>query len=336
MAKPKRILSGVKSSGELTLGNYLGAMKPWAKIQDEGHDSFYFVPDLHVLNMPYMQRNPAVINNLTYDTVAWLLAVGISPKKSTIFVQSHVPAHSELSWILENYVYFGELGRMTQFKDKSRKQGKDGIPASLFTYPVLMAADILLYGAHEVPVGEDQIQHVELARDIAERFNTLYGKTLRVPKGSLPKQAARIMNLADPTSKMSKSDEDNRGNILLSDDIELIKKKIKSATTDSHNKIAYRQKNPGVTNLIEIIAASRDQKPEEVASSIAGGYKELKETAAEAVIEVVQPLQQRFDEYRKDEPLLRDVMHAGAEAANLVANKTLHDVRKKIGLVILA
>ncbi|MEX0932063.1 MAG: tryptophan--tRNA ligase [Candidatus Saccharimonadales bacterium] len=334
MSSKKRVLSGIKSSGEVTLGNYLGAMKRWAATQ-ENQENFYFVPDLHVLNMRSMQQNPKDVTELTQASVAWLLAVGVDPQKSTIFLQSSVPAHSELSWILENYTYVGELNRMTQYKEKVESSGKQPIPAALYTYPVLMAADILLYDVDEVPVGEDQKQHVELTRDIAERFNNLYGELFKVPEPTLQTEGARIMNLQNPGNKMNKSDVDNKGNILLSDSLDTIKSKIMSAVTDSENKITYnKEAKPGISNLIEIAAVIKGTSRQEIEQEYQeASYSEFKNAVAELVIDELKPIKEKHQTI--DTEKIKQVLTEGQEKAAKIAAKKLTEVKKAVGLLSL-
>lgn len=330
----KRVLSGIKSSGELTLGNYIGAMRRWAAEQDE-HENVYFIPDLHVLNMRSMQEDPEAVRTLTLDATAWLVACGVDPEKSMIFPQSWVHEHSELTWILENYTYMGQLSRMTQFKEKQQKSHQESIPAALFTYPVLMAADILLYDADEVPVGEDQKQHVELARDVAERFNYMYGQTFKVPNPTLQEVGARIMNLQDPEVKMSKSDEDQSGNILLVDEPGTIKTKIKRAVTDSGDKIVARNDKPGIGNLLQINASLRNSSVQEIEKEYQDkSYKQFKEDTAELVVQALQPVQENYYELRNDEPKLRRILESGQNTAQTIAAEKLKEVKQKVGLLI--
>lgn len=326
----KRVVTGVKPSGELTLGNYLGAMKHWAQEQ-HGRENYYFIPNLHALNA---RPEPKALADNTTGAVAWLLAVGVDPNAATIFVQSDVPAHSELAWILNNYVTMGELSRMTQFKDKSHKTGSEGQVVGLFQYPVLMAADILLYDADEVPVGDDQKQHVELTRDIAERFNNLYGHTFKLPQPIIPKMGARIMNLQEPTVKMSKSDADNSGNIMLMDDPETIRAKIRRAVTDSGEGIKASADKPAITNLIHILGACTDQTVEQIERHNAGkGYAEFKADVAEAVVEALEPLQTRYQDIQDDKSQIAEVLADGATKAGDVAHAKLLMVKEKLGLV---
>ncbi len=367
----KRILSGIKSSGVLTLGNYLGAMRRWANEQDNYHN-FYFIPDLHVLNMRSMQENPTAVTDLTKQATAWLLACGVDPQKSVIYTQSKVPQHSELSWILENYTYYGELSRMTQFKDKVKtnetdeekkindflahhsdadsklgqalteaglrleveKKAIDAVPAALFTYPVLMAADILLYDIDEVPVGDDQKQHVELTRKIANRFNNLYGDTFKLPHATVQATGARIMNLANPLKKMSKSDTDDSGNILLSDTPDTIKKKFKRAVTDSENSVTDNPDQAGVYNLLSIAAVLENTDVTSMAKRYQEtSYGELKEQVAEAVIDELAPVQKRYQELISSSTELQDVLASGSNQAREIANEKLSTVQNKIGLL---
>lgn len=334
MSSNKRVLSGIKSSGELTLGNYIGAMRRWAFEQDK-HDNFYFIPDLHVLNMRAMQANPEAVRQLTLDATAWLVACGVDPQKSTIFAQSWLHEHSELTWILENYSHMGQLGRMTQFKDKQRTSDREAIPVALFTYPVLMAADILLYDADEVPIGEDQKQHVELARDVAERFNYMHGQTFKVPTPTLQEVGARIMNLQDPETKMSKSDEDQSGNILLADEPDAIRSKVKRAVTDSGAEIAARDDKPGIYNLLQINASLRDRSLRDMEVAFQGKtYRELKEDTAELVIQTLQPIQASYHKLRSDEPKLREILASGQSTAQPIAAAKLEQVKEKVGLLV--
>jgi len=333
----KRILSGIRANSDLTLGNYLGALKPWVALQpadnqgaapDEEH--FFFIPNLHSLNL----RDGASLRANTLSNVAWLVASGLDPSRVTLFAQSQVRAHSEMTWIFNNYVTMGELQRQTQFKDKARKSGAEGQLASMFTYPVLMAADILLYDVDEVPVGEDQRQHVELARDIAERFNNLYGTIFTVPQATLPVAGARVMNLQDPTSKMSKSDEDQSGNILLTDSPDEMRKKIKRAVTDSHNEVKAGDNRPALTNLLGVYAAISDRSVDDVTADYAGkGYGDFKNDLAEAVVAHIEPIQQRHNELMSDEARLLAILDDGREKASVIADEKLGQVKQLLGLL---
>ncbi len=326
----KTILSGVQATGQLHIGNYLGAMKPWVDWQSKGR-AYFFIPDLHTLNA---RPEPDALRQQVLDTVAWLLAVGIDPHISTIYVQSKIPAHAELCWILQNYVTMGELGRMTQYKDKSARRGADGQLVGLFTYPVLMSADILLYDADVVPVGDDQKQHVELARDIASRFNNLYGETFVVPEAFLPQIGGRVMSLSDPTVKLSKSDPDQSGNILLSDEPDTIKRKIKKAVTDSGSRIELSDDKPAIMNLLQIYAGFSGFSLAEIAKKYEGsGYGEFKADLAELVVESIAKLQANYQQYRSDEVNLHKVIGEGSQKASQVANTKLVEIKTKIGLL---
>ncbi|MCC7289444.1 tryptophan--tRNA ligase [bacterium] len=325
----KTILSGVQATGKMHIGNYLGAMKPWVDWQNQGR-AFFFIPDLHTLNV---RPDAETLRGNIYDTVAWLLAVGIDPRKSTIFVQSRVPAHAELCWILQNYVTMGELNRMTQYKDKSSKRGADGQVVALYTYPVLMAADILLYSADIVPVGEDQKQHVELTRDIATRMNNIYGDCFVVPEPALPQVGARVMSLTTPTIKMSKSDANQNGNIMLADEPKVITKKIKRAVTDSGSTIELSDDKPAIANLLQVYAGFSDMSVPEVANKYAGvGYGTFKTELAELVVEQISQLQMDYEVIRQDKKRLDDVIEEGSQRAAGIAQKKLNGIKQKIGL----
>lgn len=326
----KTVFSGLKPTGEVTIGNYLGAMKHWPAYQEDAR-AIYFIPNAHAITV---RQDPEELRRRTLGLVAWLLAVGIDPKKAIILVQSMVPAHAELFWILDNYVTMGELGRMTQYKDKSRKGGAEGQLVGLFNYPVLMAADILLYDTNEVPVGEDQSQHVELARDIAERFNNLYGDTFVLPEAVLPKQGARIRCLDDPSSKMSKSDHPD-SYIALSEPADSIIKKFKRAVTDSDTVVGYNQKDkPAISNLIEIYAGFAEISTSEVEQRFDGvGYGEFKAQLGELVAQKLSGLQAEYELHRADEVELMRIIGAGNAKASKIANKKLAEVKGKIGLL---
>ena len=326
MTKPI-VFSGAQPSGELTIGNYMGALRQWVSMQDDYH-CIYCIVDLHAITA---RQDPEKLRKATLDTLALYLACGIDPEKSTIFVQSHVPEHAQLGWALNCYTYFGELSRMTQFKDKSARYSEN-INAGLFDYPVLMAADILLYQTNQVPVGEDQKQHLELSRDIAQRFNALYGDVFKVPEPFIPKSGARVMSLLEPTKKMSKSDENPNGSIYLMDDPDTIMRKFKRAVTDSEGQIRYRDEQPGIKNLISIYCACTGKTPEEVEREFDGrGYGEFKPAVGEAVISVLKPLQERVAELTRDKAYIDSVIKNNAEKADYVANKTLRKVQKKVG-----
>ena len=326
----KRVLSGIKPSGNPHLGNYFGAMKRWAEEQD-GQENFFFIPNLHALTS---RTTPAVLRQQTYEIVAWLLAIGVDPVKSTIFVQSQVQEHAELSWILNNYVTMGELSRMTQFKDKAQKLGSGGLYVGLFDYPVLMAADILLYDVDEVPVGDDQKQHVELTRDIAERFNNLYGETFRMPEATIRAEGARIMSLQDPTKKMSKSDVDDGGCIYLIDTPDEMRAKIKKAVTDSGSTIEAGDDKPAITNLLTIMSLSTGRSIEALEGEYAGqGYGTFKADVAEALVAHMAPIREAFMAHTADEALIDEVLTSGRVSAELIAEASLARIKEKLGLL---
>lgn len=327
IAEKKVIFSGIQPSGTLTLGNYLGALRNWVKLQ-ENYSCFYCVVDMHAITV---RQEPAQLRRHCVELLALFLACGLDPEKSTLFYQSQVPAHAELSWVLNCYAYMGELSRMTQYKEKAAKQA-DNSNAGLFTYPVLMAADILLYQADMVPVGDDQKQHLELARDLALRFNNLYGEVFRVPEGFIPKEGARVMSLCDPFAKMSKSDPNENAYISLLDPPEVIARKLRRAVTDSGSVIEYTRDKPGVSNLLDIYSACAGITVRQAESYFAGAnYGRLKEDTAQAVIALLQPLQATYAAVLADKPLLERVAREGAEKAQQTANRTLWKVQKKIG-----
>jgi len=326
----KTILSGVQATGKLHIGNYLGAMKPWVDWQSKGR-SYYFIPDLHTLNV---RPDAKELRDQVLDTVAWLLACGIDPDKSIIYVQSRIPAHAELCWILQNYVTMGELTRMTQYKDKSSKRGAEGQLVALFTYPVLMAADILLYDADIVPVGEDQQQHVELARDIAMRFNNLYGSIFTVPQASLPQVGGRVMSLTDPSSKMSKSDPNQNGNIMLLDEPDVINRKVKKAVTDSGSAIELSDDKPAIANLLQIYSGFSDMSMADVGKKFEGAsYGTFKSELSELIVDQLSQLQMDYGVIRHDLKRLEQVIREGSDKANRVANKKLDLIKRNIGLI---
>lgn len=327
----KTILSGIQATGNLTLGNYLGALNNWVEMQDE-YDCYYMIADLHTLTI---RTNPEELRNNTLKLIALYIAAGLDPDKNTIFIQSHVPEHTQLSWVLNCYTYMGELNRMTQFKDKSAKHA-DNINSGLFTYPVLMAADILVYNADLVPVGEDQKQHLEITRDIAERFNSLYGDTFTIPDAYIGKVGARIMGLQNPTAKMSKSAQDPMDKILLTDTAEEITKKFKKAVTDSENCVKYDKENkPGVSNLMTIYSIIKNKTMDEIEKEFADkGYGDFKTAVAQAVISRLQPIQQKYNELLQNPQKLQEIYEKGDQKARKRASKILEDVYKKIGLVI--
>ncbi|MCL9648166.1 MULTISPECIES: tryptophan--tRNA ligase [Pantoea] len=331
MSKPI-VFSGAQPSGELTIGNYMGALRQWVQMQDDYH-CIYCIVDLHAITV---RQDPATLRKATLDTLALYLACGIDPEKSTIFVQSHVPEHTQLSWILNCYAYFGELSRMTQFKDKSARY-EENINAGLFDYPVLMAADILLYQTNQVPVGEDQKQHLELSRDIAARFNALYGDVFKVPEPFIPKSGARVMSLLEPTKKMSKSD-DNRNNVIgLLEDTKSVVKKIKRAVTDSEEPPVVRydvKEKAGVSNLLDILSGVTGKSIAELEQQFEGKmYGHLKGDVAEAVSGMLTELQARYHHFRNDEALLNQVMRDGAAKARAHAQETLKKVYDAVGFV---
>jgi len=322
-----RILSGIKPTGQLTLGNYIGAIKNFAKVQNEG-EAFLFIADLHALTLPI---DPDYLRNNSRDLAAFYLAAGLDPKKATIFLQSDVPAHSELAIILQNYLYMGELSRMTQFKDKSSKMKEEAIGLGLFAYPVLMAADIVIYDSKRIPVGEDQVQHVELARDLVRRFNNRYGEVLVNPKAEMVKVGARIMSLSDPTKKMSKSDP--KGDIYLIDSLEVMRKKIMSAVTDMEAHVHYDpEKQPGISNLMTIMSSLSGKSFDEIEKEFEGkGYGDFKRAVADVVCAEMAPYKARYEEIIKT-GLVDEVLAEGAKKASVVAEATLKRVQKAIGL----
>lgn len=325
----KTIYSAIQPSGMLTLGNYLGALRNWVMLQNE-YDCIYTVADLHAITV--RQQTPAFRKQIL-ETYALLIAVGVDPEKSLLFIQSHVAAHSQLSWILSCYTQFGELSRMTQFKDKSAKHA-DNVNAGLFTYPSLMAADILLYKADLVPVGADQKQHLEITRDIAARFNNIYGEVFTIPEGFIPKVGARVMSLQDPTKKMSKSDENVNSWVAILDKPEDIMRKFKRAVTDSESEVAFREGKDGVNNLMGIYSAITGKTLEAVTEEFAGkGYGDFKNAVGEAVVEELRPVREKFDDLMKNKDFLQETWRNGAVEAEKIANKTLSKVMKKIGFI---
>ena len=331
-AKKKVMLSGIQPSGDLTLGSYLGAIKNWQERAEE-FDCYYFMADLHSITV---RQVPADLRRRTMEQLAQYIACGLDPEKNTLFVQSHVPAHTQLGWVLDCFTMFGELSRMTQFKDKSQKNAEN-INAGLFTYPALMAADILLYQPDYVPVGGDQKQHVELCRDVAERFNGVYGDVFKIPEPYIPKIGARIMSLTTPTSKMSKSDRDQNGCVYLMEKPEDIARKFKKAVTDSDSERCVRyapQEKPGVANLMSIYSACTGKTYEEIEREFDGlGYGAFKPAVGEAVIETLRPIREEAQRLMKDKAYLEGVYREGAEKAERIANKTLRKVYKKVGFV---
>ncbi|MBF6235628.1 tryptophan--tRNA ligase [Nocardia otitidiscaviarum] len=330
--RKQRVLSGIQpTSGSFHLGNYLGAVQYWVGMQED-YDAFYFIPDMHAITVT---QDPKQLRERTKISAAQLLAVGVDPKKSTLFVQSHVPEHAELTWVLNCITGFGEASRMTQFKDKSAKQGAENATVGLFTYPVLMAADILLYRAHQVPVGEDQRQHLELTRNLAQRFNTRFKKTFVVPEAHIVSGTAKIYDLQDPTSKMSKSAASDSGLINLLDDPKVSAKKIRSAVTDTEREIRYDPEHkPGVSNLLAVLSALTETPIVTLEQDYAGkGYGDLKADTADALIEFVTPFQAKVGEYMADQGELDRILAAGAERAREVAGKTLAQVYDRVGFL---
>jgi tryptophanyl-tRNA synthetase len=328
----KRVLSGIQpTSDSFHLGNYLGALKQWVELQ-EGNDAFYCIVDLHALTG---EIEPALFRKRTLASAAQLIALGISPEKSTLFVQSHVAEHNQLGWVMECLAGFGEASRMTQFKDKSAKGGADSARVGLFTYPMLQAADILLYQAHYVPVGEDQRQHIELTRDLATRFNSRFGETFRLPEGYILKAGAKIYDLQEPTSKMSKSSGSVAGVLELMDTPEANTKKIKSAATDAGREVKFDEKEkPGISNLLTIHSSLSGRSISELENEFEGkGYGDFKGAVAEVVVEYFRPIRAKALELLEDEKHLIDLLHEGADKARAVASDTLHNTYKNLGLV---
>lgn len=332
MYKDKKVVfSGVQPSGVLTIGNYLGAIRNFKEFSDTYH-CYYCVVDEHAITV---RQVPADLRKRTYETLALYIACGLDPDKNTLFVQSHVSAHAELGWIIDCYTMFGELSRMTQFKDKSAKNA-DNINAGLFTYPSLMVADILLYQSELVPVGEDQKQHLELTRDVAARFNSIYGDTFVVPEPYIPKTTARIMSLADPTKKMSKSDDNENATVRILDPKDVIIRKFKRAVTDSDTEIRYAEEKPGVSNLMSIYGAFTGKTMDEIEREFAGkGYGDFKLAVGEACADALAPVQAEFARLSADKAYLEDVMAKGAENAARDAARTMSKVRRKLGFIEL-
>lgn len=323
----KVLFSGMQATGSLTLGNYLGALKNWVSLSDE-YECFYSVVDMHSITI---RQDPAELRKRARALLTLYIAAGLDPEKNCLYYQSHVSGHAELAWILNCFTYMGELNRMTQFKDKSAKHA-DNINAGLYTYPVLMAADILLYQADVVPVGKDQLQHLELTRGVAQRFNNIFGDVFTIPEPYVGKVGAKIMSLQDPAKKMSKSDENPNASIYLMDDPDTIIRKCKRAVTDSEATIAYRDEQPGIKNLIDIYSACTGSTPEEVVREFDGkGYGDFKMAVGEAVVSVLKPLQSRVAELEKDKAYIDGIIKNNAEKAQYFANKTLRKVQKKVG-----
>ncbi|MDF2821772.1 MAG: TrpS [Clostridiales bacterium] len=324
----KVIFSGMQATGSITLGNYLGALKNWVKLNEE-YTCLYSVVDLHSITV---RQDPAELRKRSRALLMQYIAAGLDPEKNIIYYQSHVSGHAELGWILNCYTYMGELNRMTQFKDKAAKH-TDNINAGLYTYPALMAADILLYQTDVVPVGSDQKQHLEITRDIALRFNNIYGDVFTIPEPYIGKEGARIMSLQEPEKKMSKSDENANASIYLLDDPELIKKKFKRAVTDSDNAIAYSVDKPGIKNLIDIYCSFTGESTDSAVAIFEGkGYGNLKAIVGDTVAEGLRPIQEKFKELSQNSDYIDSIIKANAEKANYMAQKTLRKVKKKIGL----
>lgn len=325
----KVVFSGVQPSGDLTIGNYIGAIRNWVELQDE-YDCYYCIVDSHAITVPQEPKN---LRKRTLDVLALYLACGIDPEKSTLFIQSHVSAHAELTWVLNSMSYMGQLSRMTQYKEKSRRS-EENLNAALFTYPVLMASDILLYQADLVPVGEDQKQHLELTRDLAERFNNRYSPTFKVPEPLIKKTGARIMSLQNPESIMSKSDKDENAYIKLLDDESTIRRKIKRAVTDSLGKVAYNHEQKGLRNLLNIYSIFSQEDIEDVVNRYEGeGYGKFKSDLGEVVVEKLSPIQEKYNEIRNDKDYLEKIYKEGAEKARNESLKTLRKVYKKVGFI---
>ncbi len=328
MLNDKKVLfSAMQSTGNLTLGNYLGALKNWVALSDE-YECFYSVVDMHSITV---RQNPAELRKRARALLILYIAAGLDPEKNCIYYQSHVSGHAELAWILDCFTYMGELNRMTQFKDKAAKHA-DNINAGLFTYPVLMAADILLYQTDVVPVGIDQMQHLELTRDIATRFNGIYGDVFTIPEAYIGKAGARIMSLQNPEKKMSKSDENPNASIYLMDDPDTIMRKFKRAVTDSEANICYSDAQPGVRNLLDIYCACTQKTPDEAVAEFSGrGYGELKTAVGETVVDLLRPLQDRVRELEQDKAYIDSMIKNNTEKAQYFSNKTLRKVQKKVG-----
>ncbi|NLK36830.1 MAG: tryptophan--tRNA ligase [Epulopiscium sp.] len=323
----KTIFSGMQPSGMVTLGNYLGALNNWTKLQDE-YNCLYCIVDMHAITV---RQDPAKLRKQAKELLMQYIAVGLDPEKNIIYYQSHVPQHAELSWVLNCYTYMGELSRMTQFKEKSQRHAEN-INSGLFTYPVLMAADILLYQADLVPVGEDQRQHLEITRDIAERFNGIYGDVFTMPEPYIGKVGARIMALQDPTRKMSKSDENKNNTIALLDEPAVIMNKIKRAVTDSDNEIRFGEDKPGISNLLSIYCAVTGKTPAQAEAEFANtSYGAFKVAVGEAVVANLEPIQKKVKELEKNQDYMDSVIRSGAEKASRIAEKTLRKVHKKVG-----
>ena len=326
----KTIFSGIQPSGVLHIGNYLGAIRQWLTLQ-ENNTTIFCIVDEHAITVPY---DPATLPDRVLDIAAAYIAAGIDPEKSIIFVQSHVSAHAELGWLLSTIAPYGQMSRMTQFKDKSKKlSSKDAISLALFSYPVLMAADILLYHAHVVPVGEDQKQHIELTRDLAEKFNTQFGETFTIPEPYIPEDSARIMSLIDPTKKMSKSDVE-KSYIALTDTPDVIRKKISSAVTDTEAIFSFKKSGPAVQNLLAIYKAFSNKSEEDIEKEFENtSYKDFKTSLADTIIATLEPFQKKYNDIRSEDTELRLILGKGGHRAQGIANSTLHRVKEKMGLM---
>lgn len=325
--KKQIIFSGMQPSGYVTLGNYLGALNNWTKLQDD-YNCLYCIVDMHAITV---RQDPAKLRKQARDILMQYIAVGLDPEKNIIYYQSHVPQHAELSWILNCYTYMGELSRMTQFKEKSSKHSNN-INSGLFTYPVLMAADILLYQANLVPVGHDQLQHLEITRDIANRFNGIYGDVFTIPDAYVGKVGARVMALQEPTKKMSKSDDNQNNTIALLDDPKVIINKFKKAVTDSDNQVRFSEDKPGISNLLNIYCAVTEKSIEEAEREFANvGYGQFKLAVGEAVVNVLEPIQKRFKELENNKDYIDNIIKVNGEKASKIADRTLSKVHKKIG-----
>lgn len=325
-----RVLSGIQPSGDIHLGNYIGAIRQFVVDQDE-HDCLFCVVDLHAITVP---QDPVTLRAATLDLCAVYLAAGIDPERATLFVQSHVHEHSELAWVLGCVTTFGELRRMTQFKDKSGKQKDESIGFGLFAYPTLMAADILVYKADRVPIGDDQRQHLELTRDVAQRFNARFGETFVVPKAAIPKVGARIMDLQSPQNKMSKSADSPQGTIKINDPPEIIRKKVKIAVTDSGREVCAREDKPALTNLLSIYSVVTGQSVPAIEAAYQGkGYGEFKTDLGDAIVAYLEPVQKRYAEYSSDPAELAHVLELGARKAQAIASRTLAEVYERVGFV---
>ncbi len=330
MTDRKRVLSGIQPTGEVHLGNLIGALRQWVADQDE-YDTFYVIVDLHAITTP---QDPATLREATLGMAASLLAVGLDPDRCTLFVQSHVHEHAELAWVLGTLAGFGELRRMTQFKDKAHRQEEASVSVGLFTYPVLQAADILIYQADRVPVGEDQRQHLELTRDIAQRFNSRFGETFVLPQAAIPKVGARIMDLQDPASKMSASAASHQGVLRLSDEPDVLRKKIRSAVTDSGREVLARQDKPELSNLLTIMSVATGKDVPALEAEYEGkGYGDFKGDLADAALEFLRPMRERYRELRGDPAELARLLEIGAQKAQAAASKTLQTVYERVGFL---